>query len=266
MNENSKKIEKVITSDGRVRVELVPMPSGDNPWRTRQEYIDEQKRDSQRFYITIGTMIVTLLGVIATAWTAIVAIKGAQRQIVSTEANTLDWSNLLIGAMLGALLGYILVRTLDYVRKVRIEYKGFINQKVNFGKLYKLKFKLNGDFDPGVCCCEINVNGYKSFAKWDEAPNPLRGDNPNEFVPERVPATYYQKLFLRREYCIPILIENDGVIEVFNGWWFGKKYRYYSLPSLADKDTITVVISGNNFNWQKKVLVQDIKSKSKQME
>ena len=29
----------------RLKVELVPMPSGDNPWRTREEYI--QDRDKQ---------------------------------------------------------------------------------------------------------------------------------------------------------------------------------------------------------------------------
>jgi len=28
----------------RLRVELVPMPSGDNPWRTREEYNEERQK------------------------------------------------------------------------------------------------------------------------------------------------------------------------------------------------------------------------------
>lgn len=42
-----------MTQNGGLKVELVPMPSGDNPWRTRADYENEQRRDSVRFWITI---------------------------------------------------------------------------------------------------------------------------------------------------------------------------------------------------------------------
>jgi hypothetical protein len=53
--------ESIVTKDGRLRVELVPMVTGDNPWRTRADYIQEQHRDTIRFWITIGTLLVSLL-------------------------------------------------------------------------------------------------------------------------------------------------------------------------------------------------------------
>jgi len=45
----------------RLRVHLVPMPSGDNPWRTREEYLNDQKRDTARFYIIIGSFILSVI-------------------------------------------------------------------------------------------------------------------------------------------------------------------------------------------------------------
>ena len=33
-----------LTENGGLRVELVPMPSGDNPWRTQGDYLQEQRR------------------------------------------------------------------------------------------------------------------------------------------------------------------------------------------------------------------------------
>ena len=60
-----------LADDGRLRVELVPMPAGENPRRTRQEYIDEQRRDTCRFWLTIASLIVSI---ISTAATSVVAI------------------------------------------------------------------------------------------------------------------------------------------------------------------------------------------------
>ena len=65
-----------ITNNGSLKVELVPMPSGDNPWRTRAEYISEQRRDAGRFYITIAALIVSIISVASTAAIAIVTIRG----------------------------------------------------------------------------------------------------------------------------------------------------------------------------------------------
>lgn len=32
-----------LSANNSLKVELIPMPSGDNPWRTRGEYIVEQR-------------------------------------------------------------------------------------------------------------------------------------------------------------------------------------------------------------------------------
>lgn len=69
--EMSKQIEHAISEDGRLRVQLVPMPAGDNPWRTQGDYRQEQKRDSIRFWITIAALVVATVGNVATAATAI---------------------------------------------------------------------------------------------------------------------------------------------------------------------------------------------------
>ena len=51
--------------EGRLRVHLVPMPSGDNPWRTQCDYRKEQRRDTFRFYLAIGTLGALILSVLA---------------------------------------------------------------------------------------------------------------------------------------------------------------------------------------------------------
>ena len=81
----------------RLRVELVPMVSGDNPWRTHEDYIREQKRDTKRFLITIATLLVSLIGVIVTSIVAIHTIKqvgtNESRQIVPTTQSVTHDSN-----------------------------------------------------------------------------------------------------------------------------------------------------------------------------
>ena len=64
-----------ITNNGGLKVELVPMPAGDNPWRKRADYISEQRRDTIRFYITIAALIVSIVSVASTAVVAIATIK-----------------------------------------------------------------------------------------------------------------------------------------------------------------------------------------------
>lgn len=51
------------------------MPSGDNPWKTQGDYKKEQKRNSIYFWITIATLVVSIISVAATASIAIVTIK-----------------------------------------------------------------------------------------------------------------------------------------------------------------------------------------------
>jgi len=64
-----------LSKNGSLKVELIPMPSGDNPWRTRGDYINEQKRDTVRFWVTIGSLVISIISVVATAVIAIVTIK-----------------------------------------------------------------------------------------------------------------------------------------------------------------------------------------------
>jgi hypothetical protein len=64
-----------ITENGSLKVELIPMPGGDNPWRTRAEYQKEQHRDTIRFWITILVLIVSIVGVVSTTAVAIVTIR-----------------------------------------------------------------------------------------------------------------------------------------------------------------------------------------------
>jgi len=65
-----------LTKNGSLKVELVPMPSSDNPWRIRADYLSEQRRDTVRFYITIATLIIAIISVISTTAVAIATIKG----------------------------------------------------------------------------------------------------------------------------------------------------------------------------------------------
>jgi hypothetical protein len=90
-------IQKLITDDGRLRVELVPMVTGDNPWRTRAEYIQEQRRDMIRFWITILTLLISILSVVSTSIVAIYTIKQVStiesRQIVPIAQSVTQDSN-----------------------------------------------------------------------------------------------------------------------------------------------------------------------------
>jgi hypothetical protein len=70
-------IENLPVTDGdRLRVELVPMPAGDNPWRTQGDYRQEQRRETIRFWITIGSLGISIIGVAATTAVAIWTIRG----------------------------------------------------------------------------------------------------------------------------------------------------------------------------------------------
>ncbi len=64
-----------LSKNGSLKVELTPMPSGDNPWRTRGDYENEKKRDTVRFWITITSLLISIISVGATAFVAISTIK-----------------------------------------------------------------------------------------------------------------------------------------------------------------------------------------------
>ncbi len=67
-----------LSANGGLKVELISISScGDNPWRTKGEYDKEQQRDTIRFWITIASLIVSILSVVVTAVIAIQTIKGS---------------------------------------------------------------------------------------------------------------------------------------------------------------------------------------------
>lgn len=64
-----------LSKNGSLKVELTPMPSGDNPWRTKADYENDKKRDTIRFWITITSLLISIVSVVATALVAITTIK-----------------------------------------------------------------------------------------------------------------------------------------------------------------------------------------------
>ncbi len=71
-----------------VKVFLVNPPS-ENPWRTRQDYLDDQRREKVQFRITIATIVFSFLSVVATA---IIAVESIERmtELHSTAVNGID--------------------------------------------------------------------------------------------------------------------------------------------------------------------------------
>jgi hypothetical protein len=63
-----------LTKNSGLKVGLVPMPGGDNPWRTRADYIEEQRRDNVRFRLTIATLIVSAISTASTTAVAIITM------------------------------------------------------------------------------------------------------------------------------------------------------------------------------------------------
>ena len=155
----------------------------------------------------------------------------------------------LASTIAGGLVGLLLVYLVEWLWRPSVKYLGLEAVKGNPGTFYKLRFRLAGRKDPDLCCLQVEWCGNKVFAKWDETPNPLKSDQLNEFAPERVPETYYQPLFLRQEYSVPILIKvnNQNNKEVFSGWWFGKGKGYGPDPTIEDSAKISLTLLGSNF-------------------
>jgi len=62
------------TKNEALKVELVPIPSGDNPWRTKADYKKEQRQNNIKFVITIISLIISIVSVVATSVVAIITI------------------------------------------------------------------------------------------------------------------------------------------------------------------------------------------------
>jgi hypothetical protein len=48
-----------------LEVTLVPMPSGDNPWKTREEYLQDRRQENSKFIMYIVIAAFSVLGQIA---------------------------------------------------------------------------------------------------------------------------------------------------------------------------------------------------------
>ena len=66
-----------LTPNGSLKVELIPMPAGDDPWRTQGDYRREQRRDTIRFWLVVASLIVAIISTTSTAVIAVVTIRGA---------------------------------------------------------------------------------------------------------------------------------------------------------------------------------------------
>ena len=54
-----------------LRVDLVVQPSGDNPWRTKQDYLDDQRKMLWAFRMTIAASLAAVVSALAAVTLAI---------------------------------------------------------------------------------------------------------------------------------------------------------------------------------------------------
>lgn len=73
-DQKERSISDAIDDENRLRIHLVPMPSDDNPWREREDYMKDLDRDTKRFRLTIAALVISIIGTAATAITAIITI------------------------------------------------------------------------------------------------------------------------------------------------------------------------------------------------
>lgn len=169
-----------------------------------------------------------------------------------------DWPLDLVSILAGGIVGFLLVFIIDFIKKPRLKVLGFERASVNFGTLYKLRFKIKGRSSPGVCRLRISWSDRNVYAKWDETPNPLDDDNLSKFKPELVPGTFDQPLFKGIEYSVPIVIENNGNREVFSGWWFGKNIGYGPNPRLEKGFNTKLTLYGTGLSWTRSFTEKEI--------
>jgi hypothetical protein len=75
------------------------------------------------------------------------------------------WPLDLLSVLASGVVGFLLVFIIDWIWKPRIKVLSFEKVQVNFGILYKLRFRLGGFNSPGVCRLRINWDSKSVFAK-----------------------------------------------------------------------------------------------------
>ena len=161
---------------------------------------------------------------------------------------------LLVGLISGVISGGIVSFWLQRYWRPRVRSWCFIktsfvpNPQVSgsrtpIGELIKLRFRVEGKTSPEFCALEITwvAPGHEAtsvFAKWDEKPMPIEAHDMDSFRPELVPDTYFQPLIIGRVYDVPVLFcSADGQVDVFSGWWFGRKKGYKRVALEIPKNT-----------------------------
>lgn len=174
----------------------------------------------------------------------------------------------IASAVLSGVIALLLVLLWEWLTKPRLlsrNYK-FKKEKVNFGTLYKIEFKICGLRSPGFCEFQIHWDGKMVRAKWDDLPNPVRDDNLAKFEPTLVPQTFFLPLMIGQKYTVPIVHEDDnGELTIFSGWWFGRRNNlpYGPDPKINEKTTLKLILKGNNLSWSGDFTVEQIINNSK---
>jgi hypothetical protein len=142
------------------KVFLVNPPS-ENPWRTRQDYVEEQRRAKIQFWITIITVLVSLLGVVATT---ITAIESLRKVSASTTQDQLPKSK-LFDSKLAARAENELKNHIEILKSGK-------NGRVIWGKVRDLNYELKpGDTDDTLLASlnyeeDFSTNSNTSFVKY----------------------------------------------------------------------------------------------------
>ncbi len=173
-------------------------------------------------------------------------------------------ANDLPNILWGGILGFVLVFLVEWLRTPVVRFKGF--QKDEFsdkGILYKAKFLITGKFffpffalPIGISVLEILYRNHVQFAKWDETPEPV---SQGQFHPEAVPGTFYQTLFLKKTYCVPVLHQDkDKKLTIFCGWWYGRAVGYGENLNIEAHENITLNLKTATSSWARKFKVSNV--------
>lgn len=176
-------------------------------------------------------------------------------------------------AIWGGVIAFMLVFIVEWLRKPKVKFLGFEYSLFNIPNgLYKIKIRICPKisvlkwftYQPGITSLEICYRDKIQFAKWDETPNPLIGDDPRQFEASMVPQTFYQILFLDRLYTVPIIHKDkEGKLTIFCGWWFGRDFGYGTAEdyNINKDEKICLILRGNNVFWKKQIKISDILEK-----
>ena len=223
----------------------------------------DRKLDTENpVYVGFHTRIVAgvLASLFALTW-VLVGINTVHGNITDFSLSNylkLDWPLDLVSTLAGGIVGFLLVFIIHFIKKPRMKVLGFEQVSVNFGTLYKLRFKIKGLSSPGICRLRVSWSDKSVYAKWDESPNPLEDDDLSKFKPELVPGTFDQPLFRGIKYSVPIVIENNANREVFSGWWFGKKIGYGPNPRLEKGFNLKLTLYGAGLSWTRSFTEKEI--------